>query len=136
MPMAEHNPRAIAPCPFCGSERLSLITTTEGTPQNYVVCGDCETEGPIESDATDAEQAWNRRVAGPPSPAVNELRAQNERLQVQVTELTRICAEATPPAQIVIEQGQLVAELQTEVTRLNVLLAELAVDLELTNGDG
>ncbi len=64
----------LAPCPFCGSKAVALITCHESEPTNAggrtVVCNGCQTCGPVmfplkESVDEQLVAAWNRRVVRP-----------------------------------------------------------------------
>ena len=50
----------LKPCPFCGGSGLEMQDPM--LPPMWVVCSDCEAEGPLASSVQDAEDAWNRRA--------------------------------------------------------------------------
>ena len=67
-----------APCPFCGSQSLELVSAPAG-PRNrilYIACQSCAAHGPIVNDTRDgegprvpaAEQAWNSRCRSDDAP--------------------------------------------------------------------
>jgi Lar family restriction alleviation protein len=62
----------LKPCPFCGGERAEVLNALEEQPEmelvgltkdNWnVVCGECFAMGGTRRTATEAMDAWNRRV--------------------------------------------------------------------------
>lgn len=50
----------LRPCPFCGSKDLKL--RTYGGEFHSVICQSCGSSGSLYKDATQAVNAWNRRV--------------------------------------------------------------------------
>jgi len=49
----------LKPCPFCGSANLGR---TVGDPWQWVVCLDCDAQGPsLERSESEATDAWNTR---------------------------------------------------------------------------
>lgn len=46
------------PCPFCGSE----ATMRGDGVLSWVVCDNCDAEGPLKATEEDALNAWNTRV--------------------------------------------------------------------------
>ena len=129
--------RMLKPCPFCGAVApyLSVENTSDKTAaMAQVYCGNCETAGPLSADETDAETAWNER------PSDNKLHqrvqvAANETTAAQdrYDELVRSVADITHPAPIIVQNGQLVAELRAQVEKLT---AQLALTVELEADDG
>lgn len=83
----EHSPDVspgAAPCPFCGSQSLELVSAPAG-PRNkmlYIACQSCAAHGPIVNDNRDgegprvpaAEKAWNSR-SGADGSAQDRIRA-------------------------------------------------------------
>jgi Lar family restriction alleviation protein len=52
---------ALLPCPFCGGTELSIRTDLQSSIA-YVVCSNCDAQGPLASFAeTLAAAAWNQR---------------------------------------------------------------------------
>jgi len=57
-------PNGAAPCPFCGSRRLTFESTSYwgDTPERFFVCCDpCEAQGPLKTSMDAALMAWNSR---------------------------------------------------------------------------
>lgn len=67
--MAESNTE-LMPCPFCGSDRITVWTIRDG---QQAVCKDCKSTGAptyhgpagFEQTRNQAAEAWNRRAAPP-----------------------------------------------------------------------
>ena len=59
-------PQGLAPCPFCGSDRLDFETNFGGAPDPAVSvwCRDCCCEGPVsfEGSKVQAASMWNDRA--------------------------------------------------------------------------
>lgn len=53
----------LKPCPFCGSEDISVIdwSTDDENPSYCGWCSLCNTEGPINESKDEAAEAWNKR---------------------------------------------------------------------------
>jgi len=49
----------LKPCPFCGSNRLELHNTENGT--YWIICGECNCGSPICDSMAQATDAWNKR---------------------------------------------------------------------------
>lgn len=59
---SKSDPKALRPCPFCGSEDLRVLEITDDS--FMVVCHNhgCFTTGPEGKTLDDAIEKWNRRV--------------------------------------------------------------------------
>ena len=57
----------LKPCPFCGSNNLTL---TEAMGEFWTLCGYCEVSSGMESSLSGAYEAWNTRV--PDLSAIDE----------------------------------------------------------------
>ena len=49
----------IKPCPFCGSENLSVKSWEGGGYIGYIICNNCEAYGPSATDEEKAIRLWN-----------------------------------------------------------------------------
>ena len=69
---------ALLPCPFCGSADVSIRTDLQSSIA-YVVCGDCDAQGPpagfteVSSEEQDAAIYWNQRSAVGNCPELKNL---------------------------------------------------------------
>lgn len=54
----------LKPCPFCGGDGLYWDQMEiDAETVHFLVCRQCETQGPTGDDHTTAEVRWNKRVA-------------------------------------------------------------------------
>lgn len=51
----------LKPCPFCGGTDLSIETFELDNTIQYVLCGDCQCEGPAGNGNQEAAELWNWR---------------------------------------------------------------------------
>jgi Lar family restriction alleviation protein len=53
----------LKPCPFCGgTEELGITHFELDERMTFVICGDCQCEGPVGFSEEEAEKLWNRRA--------------------------------------------------------------------------
>ncbi len=51
----------LKPCPFCGSENLTLVKPITGFTKAYVRCNICRAFGPDSDSAGQAARSWNKK---------------------------------------------------------------------------
>ena len=51
----------LKPCPFCGSENLTLLKPIPGFATSFVRCNSCRAFGPDSDNTDQAAKAWNNR---------------------------------------------------------------------------
>lgn len=52
----------LKPCPFCGSDNVTVKGAEITGPNPYVYCRKCHTHGPQRISYLGAKNAWNRRA--------------------------------------------------------------------------
>ena len=59
--------KELKPCPFCGEVEKLIIFPTEGErdmfTHTWVLCQNCEAEGPCKKRESEGIEAWNRRAS-------------------------------------------------------------------------
>ncbi|MCK4983705.1 MAG: Lar family restriction alleviation protein [Victivallaceae bacterium] len=60
--MSKKKKEKLKPCPFCGSENLTI---NHDYYPSWISCEGCGSLGPEDEDTQEAEKKWNTRIINP-----------------------------------------------------------------------